>query len=316
MTIRTMKSGLVSPRVLVGSLALTCLVASTVGAPVGQWHFDEASGGTAANSAGGANGTLVGNAAFASGGVSGNCINLPTYTGGYVTMGNTYAIDANPEFSASCWVRTTNTADPLFAVSRHFTGIANGYMLGINSLGATYTNPQRGIFYVNDAPENVCRGTKQITDGQWHHVVGVYRFIGTGFIRELWIDGVREAANSAAGPNPHPTPSFMVGGVFFSSGGEGGLFQGQIDEVQVYDYAVTAADIAGLRANPASVAAPKQCFCDLNGDGQRNTADLVVFLGRFGVPATLGSAGDFNYDGAVNTADLTIFLGRFGLPCN
>ncbi|MFM9959276.1 MAG: GC-type dockerin domain-anchored protein [Phycisphaerales bacterium] len=60
---------------------------------------------------------------------------------------------------------------------------------------------------------------------------------------------------------------------------------------------------------------PPGCPGDLNGDGQRNTQDLVTFLGRFGQPATACSTGDFNGDSAVNTIDLTFFLGRFGNAC-
>lgn len=39
------------------------------------------------------------------------------------------------------------------------------------------------------------------------------------------------------------------------------------------------------------------CRFDLNGDGQVNTIDLVLFLGMFGQSVPLGSAGDFNSDG-------------------
>ncbi len=56
------------------------------------------------------------------------------------------------------------------------------------------------------------------------------------------------------------------------------------------------------------------CPGDLNGDGQRNTADLVIFLGDFGTAGN-GLISDLNGDGAVNTLDLTQFLGKFGVPC-
>jgi len=59
---------------------------------------------------------------------------------------------------------------------------------------------------------------------------------------------------------------------------------------------------------------PPNCEGDLNNDGQRNTADLTLFLGQFGASGA-GLPGDLNNDGMVNTADLTLFLGRFGTPC-
>ena len=59
---------------------------------------------------------------------------------------------------------------------------------------------------------------------------------------------------------------------------------------------------------------PAACFGDLNSDGQRNTADLVIFLGQFGT-AGANLISDLNNDGVVNTLDLTQFLGVFGTPC-
>lgn len=56
------------------------------------------------------------------------------------------------------------------------------------------------------------------------------------------------------------------------------------------------------------------CLGDLNADGQRDTADLVIFLGQFGQTGA-GLSADFNHDNIVNTNDLTQFLGVFGVPC-
>lgn len=60
---------------------------------------------------------------------------------------------------------------------------------------------------------------------------------------------------------------------------------------------------------------PPACVGDLNGDNAVNTADLTVFLGRFGQSGPAGAPGDFNADGNVDTADLVTFLGRFGSTC-
>ncbi|MFM9959211.1 MAG: GC-type dockerin domain-anchored protein [Phycisphaerales bacterium] len=71
-------------------------------------------------------------------------------------------------------------------------------------------------------------------------------------------------------------------------------------------------------ASIITTSVPAPCPGDLTGDNAINTADLTVFLGRFGQTATPGSpaaAADFNNDGVVNTPDLTFFLGRFGSVC-
>ncbi len=56
------------------------------------------------------------------------------------------------------------------------------------------------------------------------------------------------------------------------------------------------------------------CPEDLNGDGQRDLADLSVLLSNFGLPG--GPAdGDINGDGMVDLSDLSALLAVFGLPC-
>lgn len=61
---------------------------------------------------------------------------------------------------------------------------------------------------------------------------------------------------------------------------------------------------------------PPPCIGDINLDGLRNTTDLVVFLGNFGLNVPPGLAlADFNNDNIINTADLVTLLGNFGAPC-
>ncbi len=69
--------------------------------------------------------------------------------------------------------------------------------------------------------------------------------------------------------------------------------------------------------NPSvfSTAAPPDCLGDLDGNGQRNTVDLVLFLGQFGTAVPPGTGADLDGNGTVNTVDLVTFLGVFGAPC-
>lgn len=58
------------------------------------------------------------------------------------------------------------------------------------------------------------------------------------------------------------------------------------------------------------------CEGDYDGNGERNTTDLVLFLSRFGQTTTPGYCGDLTGDGFVNTGDLVLFLSRFGVACD
>ena len=56
------------------------------------------------------------------------------------------------------------------------------------------------------------------------------------------------------------------------------------------------------------------CPGDINGDGLRGAADILVLLGNFGCMADCGAA-DLNQDGLVAADDILMALSTFGLPC-
>lgn len=57
------------------------------------------------------------------------------------------------------------------------------------------------------------------------------------------------------------------------------------------------------------------CTGDFNGDGARDTADLVLLLARFGQVVPPGTNVDVDGSGFIDTTDLTRFLSVFGQPC-
>ncbi len=57
------------------------------------------------------------------------------------------------------------------------------------------------------------------------------------------------------------------------------------------------------------------CLGNLNADSVVNTADLTLFLSKFGQSVPAYTQGDFNGDATVDTADLTLLLSRFGQSC-
>lgn len=88
---------------------------------------------------------------------------------------------------------------------------------------------------------------------------------------------------------------------------------------QTYFWGVTAVNANGGTASSPFAASftttPPACSGDINGDGQRNTADLTVLLQNFGLNVTPNTGGDLDGNGTVNTADLTGLLQVFGIPC-
>jgi hypothetical protein len=109
---------------------------------------------------------------------------------------------------------------------------------------------------------------------------------------------------------------------FEVSGSEVTLSPGTVSIGTTYYWKVTAVNPFGTTAStPVSrsftvIAVPPPCPGDLDGDGFRNTVDLVIFLGNFGLAVNPGTNGDLDNNGVVNVVDLTILLGNFGVPCN
>jgi hypothetical protein len=56
------------------------------------------------------------------------------------------------------------------------------------------------------------------------------------------------------------------------------------------------------------------CPGDLNGDGLRGAADILVMLSAFGCTGTCGDP-DLNGDGYVGASDILVALSTFGLAC-
>ncbi len=80
-----------------------------------------------------------------------------------------------------------------------------------------------------------------ISDGQWHHI----GFVWDGSYRILYADGI-EVANDTAAQNPLKS---ATGGLYIGAGknlDEGTFFSGLIDDVRIYDLALTAEQIEAL----------------------------------------------------------------------
>ena len=68
-------------------------------------------------------------------------------------------------------------------------------------------------------------------------------------------------------------------------------------------------DLALFAANFGRTCCPKRPKADLDGDGDIDGYDLVIFADAYAIKA---SQADLNTDGSVNTSDLAVFAADFG----
>lgn len=142
-------------------------------------------------------------------------------------MGTGFPTFLDAEFTLSVWVKT---ADPAFwiAAGKHWTGFFNGYLIGGNDVSG-YGAPGKAWVYTGHAPVFSPISTTTVTNNQWHQITSVRR----GTTSYIFVDGALENT-SLAGNSPTSPAPFIVGGAALS-GVPGGLFNGLIDEVQVFD---------------------------------------------------------------------------------
>ena len=225
---------------------------------VAHYTFDETGGSVAHDSVGGVNGTLSGNAAFVTGGISGNAVQLNNATNDLVNMGNNFGALPTGDFSMAVWVKTTQTTGEI-PISKHNGGTLNGFFLAVNDVnpsGGGLGSPNKASAYVssNNNPA-VPISSVSVNDGQWHQLLGVYV---PGGQLSLYVDGIFQDAKPAQSYNVN-TSAFIVGGIG-QTNGDGtprNIFTGLVDDVQLYDNALSASDAAYLFAHPGQ-AVPEQ----------------------------------------------------------
>ena len=216
---------------------------------VGYWSFDDGAGLSATDFSGKNNtGVFPGGTANPTW-VNGKRGKALSFDGSndYVNAGKAAGLDLTSTFTIAVWVKSSenSAAKPQGIIVRaNYAGFEYGWMLdkdtanvfhfrGNGSAGTTYTRNDAGAY--SDAA---------YTDQNWHHLTGV----NTGGKNYLYVDGVLQAVSatevigSAGGTRP------VVIGHRYSDlyTTEARTWNGLIDEVRVYNRALSASEVQAL----------------------------------------------------------------------
>jgi hypothetical protein len=87
-------------------------------------------------------------------------------------------------------------------------------------------------------------GTVDVNDGRWHHVTGVY----DGATVRVYVDGKLDASSIASGCINADLCKVLIGesDEEWSDEGKHRTFEGCLDDVRIYDYALTESQIKAL----------------------------------------------------------------------
>jgi len=217
-------------------------------APVGYWNFDENTGTTVKDRSGNGNNTtsFTSNTKWAIGKVSSGLSFDGNLDSAYFTESGTTALDISGSFSMSAWVNygvsMTNQDNYSEIINKCTDGPCDNlnYWFFAKDIDATPDSPGCG-YQTGASFRNVYATTfSDPIVGRWYHFECV--FDDTANTLTLYIDGKQSAQAAAAGSPSSGDGVFEFGGD--SSGGGGFDFNGKIDEVKIYNYARSQAQIA------------------------------------------------------------------------
>jgi hypothetical protein len=199
---------------------------------VSWWQFNEGTGTVAGDSSGnGNNGTIYG-ATWTTTGKFGNALSFNGVSN-YVQSTTTVSYDTSANnYTISAWIYQTGTA------GNTFNSIAGINMPGLGLVIATYSNNQIGAWANGNLGSWITVGDLRNT---WHYVVAVFTQSSSWVPAQMYLDGVY-VGNSVT---DRTTPATGSGTIAASQSyaGYSTYFDGSIEDVQIYNRALSAAEI-------------------------------------------------------------------------
>jgi glucose/arabinose dehydrogenase/PKD repeat protein len=219
-------------------IPVTLTVAAPATGLVGAWGFDEASGATASDSSGTGNlGTISG--ATRTAGRYGGALSFDGIND-WVTVADANSLDIN-RMTLEAWVRPSGAGDWRTVLLKEQPG-----QLVYALYGSTDNNRPAGhVFTTGDIG---VRGPAVLAANTWSHLAMTW----DGITMRLYVNGTQVATGALTGNATTSTGALRIGGNAVWSE----WFSGAIDEVRVYNRALSAAEIVTDRDTPVGGAAP------------------------------------------------------------
>jgi hypothetical protein len=198
---------------------------------LGWWKLDETEGNVAADSSGnGNNGSLQGNPVWRpQGGKLGGAIELDG-SGDYVKIDNESAFDITGQITISAWVN-------IMSIPQEWTGIVTKG----DSAWRMSTDFANNVFHFGVAREDYLNGKASVGSGQWHNVVCIY----DGQKMSIYVDGKLDVSRPRTGPIATNNIPVCIGENIELTRR---CWHGLIDDVRVYNYALSPNEISALAA--------------------------------------------------------------------
>jgi hypothetical protein len=196
---------------------------------IGWWKFDETEGTTAKDSSdGNHNGTLNGDVKWTQGKISG-AVELDGKSG-FIQIADKSAFDIGGQITIASWVN-------IRSVPAEYTAIVTK---GDSSWRLSTAQRERKFHCsVNNYNSIILDGSTEVAPNQWHHVAAVY----DGQQMCIYVDGKLDATKPWKGGIAKNDFDVLIGE---NAEQKGRFFDGLIDDVRIYNYALKDFDIMAL----------------------------------------------------------------------
>ena len=193
------------------------------------------------------------------------------------------------DFSIAFWMKTTSTGGA-GAQWWNGSGLVDGEVPGAAADFGTSLVGTKVAFGIGN-PDTTIMSASAVNDGAWHHIAVTRN--GASGAMQLYFDGTLQAsATGPTGPRTAPT-TLRIGSIQTGFG----YYNGSLDEVRLYNYALAAADVAKLfrpSNYPAAIYKLEGNAQDASGNGHHGAV-------AGGISYTAGrieaQAGQFNGTG-------------------
>ncbi len=157
------------------------------------------------------------------------------------------------DFTLVTWVKTTYSGERRMIVS---AGNDWDYHLDMRPWGAAR------VQYYDGANWHSAESTSLINDGRWHHVAGTYGLINGKLLLRIYVDGILEEEKEVTSYPRDTGPRVRVG---VSQGAPIDFWNGTIDEVRIYNRALSEEEIKQIYLGPIKVSLISEETIPFNG---------------------------------------------------
>ena len=200
---------------------------------IGVWLFDEGNGNTVKDTSGnGHHGEIIGEVAW----VDGKFESALEFDGRHVLVPHEDVMNLR-QWTMTAWIKVPKIVDPYQVILGKETWPDRNYTMWIRPGVMTFG------FTLPGGAQDLQVGSKEVADGKWHFVAGVYDE------KNLipYVDGEQFNPRGAAGKPATSNAPLIIGAQ--GPDGENGPLKGIIDAVAIYDTALDEDELAEVMEN-------------------------------------------------------------------